>query len=91
MKLTQNFMMQNLEIGHQFERREKTLSLAHRGNPRNYILPIWISRAGRHTYHLNQVYIYNMMANELHHNGPTKIMTLSLLLSVILVYTTLHV
>jgi hypothetical protein len=37
-------------------------------------------------------YTYNMMANEsMHHTGPTKIMTLSLLLSIIFVYTTLHV
>jgi hypothetical protein len=37
-------------------------------------------------------YTYNTMANEsMHHTGPTKIMTLSLLLSIIFVYTTLHV
>jgi hypothetical protein len=32
-------MVQNLEIGHHFERREKTQSLAHRGNPKELYPP----------------------------------------------------
>ena len=41
-------MMQNLEIGHHFEGRVKTQSLAHRGKTKELYPPIWISRAGIH-------------------------------------------